>query len=493
MDIELRGENKDGVGYKDSICGKGKSCGVDEHGVEMQVDHRVECAVIKWVLGMMVEAGTADCPKPEAMESFNTHVVNAQTNLQRVPQTSTAQGGGNGNWGSRMTGIRKVNSELLSQRPAGYYSTVLIKQGEAAVQLLEADSCANAPPWCRELLENVGGVFGKQMAYICNGISGVADCDKFRKMPKLQALVEKLDQTFDPTAKLIKDGIRNAGQVAQDVYAGNAEGRAADAGQAAKDAVKKAAKQAKKEMMEKTAAKAEKKLGETAGEEVMEQVAKKTTTTMTTAEEATMHQSPEKARKPATAVDTPPKQSLANPSKSIATPSKLPGATTPSTVSPKRLSNLAKGGLMAVGLVAADYVATETLGVSLDPVGDAVDTALDPATKPVSNAVGGAVQEAATGLLGNETAKIAGNTAADAADAGLKGTFLAALWEGLMLMIYGGATYTGASICAAFVWLLEIFLMTAGLVIALAIVGALLHFVGAGALVDSVGELCHLV
>ena len=148
---------------------------------------------------------------------------------------------------------------------------------------------------------------------------------------------------------------------------------------------------------------------------------------------------------------------------------------------------------MAVGLVAADYVATETLGVSLDPVGDAVDTALDPATKPVSNAVGGAVQEAATGLLGNETAKIAGNTAADAADAGLKGTFLAALWEGLILMIYGGATYTGASICAAFVWLLEIFLMTAGLVIALAIVGALLHFVGAGALVDSVGELCHLV
>ena len=215
-------------------------------------------------------------------------------------------------------------------------------------------------------------------------------------------------------------------------------------------------------------------------------------------------ESPEKARKPATAVDTPPKQSLANPSKSIATPSKLPGATTPSTVSPKRLSNLAKGGLMAVGLVAADYVATKTFGVSLDPVGDAVDdavdTALDPATKPVSNAVGGAVQEAATGLLGNETAKIAGNTAADAADAGLKGTFLAALWEGLMLMIYGGATYTWASICAAFVWLLGTFLMIAGLVIALVIVAALLHFLGAGDLVDAVGhvfhqvgELCHLV
>ena len=387
---KLRGKNEDGVGYKESICGKGKSCGVDEHGFEMQVDHRVECAVFTWVLEMMVEAGTAGCPTTKAMESFKEHVVNTKTNLQRVPQVFNAPGGGNGQWGPRMTGIRKVNSELLSQRPAGYYSTVLIKQGEAAVQLLEADSCANAPPWCRELLENVGGVVGKQMAYICNGISGVADCDKLRKMPKLQALVEKLDQTFDPTAKLIKDGIGNAGQAAQDAAKEAAEKTTKEAAEnAAEKVTKEAAEtQAKKEMMEKTAAKAEKKLGETAGEEVMEQVAKKTTTMMTTAEEAAM-------------------------------------------------KNLAKN-LKGVGTLGAGVL----VGMALDPV-------LDPTTDKMGDAVGDAVQKAASNFVDDDKADFARNTTSEGVSEALKGTVGAGIIEIIYLYIVGGLTFTAAALLPA--------------------------------------------
>ena len=76
------------------------------------------------------------------------------TNLKAVPKKSTDLGGGNAAWGKRVADISR-NPNLLSQKPAGYYAEALIKQAESAVELLDGDSCANGPPWCREVLENV--------------------------------------------------------------------------------------------------------------------------------------------------------------------------------------------------------------------------------------------------------------------------------------------------------------------------------------------------
>ena len=174
------------------------------------------------------------------------------TNLKAVPKKSTDLGGGNAAWGKRVADISR-NPNLLSQKPAGYYAEALIKQAESVVELLDGDSCANGPPWCREVLENVAGRVGKQLAYICNGISGVTGCDKFRRLPKLPALMMKLDPSLDLTAKLIKDGIRNAGQAAQDAAKEAAE-KATKA--AAAEAAEKATKAAAAKAAEKAAAKA---------------------------------------------------------------------------------------------------------------------------------------------------------------------------------------------------------------------------------------------
>lgn len=174
------------------------------------------------------------------------------TNLKAVPKKSTDLGGGNAAWGKRVADISR-NPNLLSQKPAGYYAEALIKQAESVVELLDGDSCANGPPWCREVLENVAGRVGKQLAYICNGISGVTGCDKFRRLPKLSALMMKLDPSLDLTAKLIKDGIRNAGQAAQDAAKEAAE-KATKA--AAAEAAEKATKAAAAKAAEKAAAKA---------------------------------------------------------------------------------------------------------------------------------------------------------------------------------------------------------------------------------------------
>ena len=154
---------------------------------------------------------------------------------------------------------------MLSQKPAGYYAEALIKQAESAVELLDGDSCANGPPWCREVLENVAGRVGKQLAYICNGISGVTGCDKFRRLPKLSALMMKLDPSLDLTAKLIKDGIRNAGQAAQD---------------AAKEAAEKATKAAAAEAAEKATKAAAAKAAEKAAAEAAAAAAKGTLMTV---------------------------------------------------------------------------------------------------------------------------------------------------------------------------------------------------------------------
>ena len=99
----------------------------------------------------------------------------------------------------------------------------------------------------------MAGRVGKQLAYICNGISGVTGCDKFRRLPKLSALMMKLDPSLDLTAKLIKDGIRNAGQAAQDAAKEAAE-KATKA--AAAEAAEKATKAAAAKAAEKAAAKA---------------------------------------------------------------------------------------------------------------------------------------------------------------------------------------------------------------------------------------------
>ena len=179
------------------------------------------------------------------------------TNLKAVPKKSTDLGGGNAAWGKRVADISR-NPNLLSQKPAGYYAEALIKQAESVVELLDGDSCANGPPWCREVLENVAGRVGKQLAYICNGISGVTGCDKFRRLPKLSALMMKLDPSLDLTAKLIKDGIRNAGQAAQDAAKEAAE-KATTAAEAAEKATKAAAAEAAEKATKAAAAKAAEK------------------------------------------------------------------------------------------------------------------------------------------------------------------------------------------------------------------------------------------
>jgi len=163
---------------------------------------------------------------------------------------------------------------LLSQKPAGYYAEALIKQAESAVELLDGDSCANGPPWCREVLENVAGRVGKQLAYICNGISGVTGCDKFRRLPKLSALMMKLDPSLDLTAKLIKDGIRNAGQAAQDAAKEAAEkATKAAAAEAAEKATKAAAAEAAEKATKAAAAEAAEKATKAAAAKAAEKAA----------------------------------------------------------------------------------------------------------------------------------------------------------------------------------------------------------------------------